>query len=146
MTGYLNFQRQLDRSCSGCNLFKCLPAESDSLIHGYFFCPLARTYIEIYEKYAGVIVDEKFFFWGAHKEGMSKEMAFFFNLDLIILKYFIHNVRTSSKALPAMSVLVYVKSQKKILRACSFKFASLCRKMEQRRVYVEFNNSQFSMY
>ena len=137
---------ETDRSCPGCNLLKCLPAESDSLIHGYFFCPLARTYIEIYEKYAGVTVDEKLFFWGAHKEGMSKEMAFFFNLDLMILKYFIHNVRTSSKALPAISVLVYVKSQKKILRACSFKFERLCRKMEQRRVYVEFNNLQFTMY
>ena len=135
-----------DRSCPGCKLVKCLPAESDSLMHGYFFCPLARTYIEIYEKYVGVTVDEQFYFWGAYKEGMSKETAFFFNLDLMILKYFMHFVRASTRALPAMSALIFIKNRKKILRACSFKYERLCRKMEQKRVYVELNDSEFTMY
>ena len=77
---------------------------------------------------------------------MSKETAFFFNLDLMILKYFMHSVRASTRALPAMSALIFIKNRKKILRACSFKYERLCRKMEQKRVYAELNDSEFTMY
>ena len=135
-----------DRSCPGCRLKKQLPAQSDSLMHGYFFCPLARMYIEIYEKFSGYTINEQNFFWGAYIEGMNKVVAFFLNLDLMILKYFIHTVRSSTKAPPAISALIYVKSQKKIMRACSIKFERLCRNMERKQFYVGVNNSDFTMY
>merc|ERR1711951_34317 len=134
-----------DRSCPGCILKKQLPAQSDSLMHGYFFCPLARMYIEIYEKFSGYAINEQNFFWGAYIEGMNKVVAFFLNLDLMILKYFIHTVRSSTKAPPAISALIYVKSQKKIMRACSIKFERLCRNMERKQFYVGVNNSDFTM-